>query len=511
MSSVRVYAGWGTSRLVAILIVGVVVVLLGVIGAVARRRGSRVGGLLNGMDNRWSTSKVSIVLWTIAILWAFVTLLVRYRGSAIPGSVPAAYFALLGIPSAGALGAKAITSQPSVAKTSLPIPTSNPLAGFAQIFSDDTGSPDLLDSQYFLFNLVLLGYFVASFFHIAEPKPPSTEILLPALPGSLLALAGVSTATYLGKKGLAGARQGPTNAIPPRSSLQVTADSDVSLPGGGTITLNSAGSVSVFPGVTYTSQSAGTAQTATGGRLRLAKAGHLTLAEGARITGPPGAQIEALSECTVLVSNGSHAVNPDGSDAAGAPAGGKTLPANGIVTLVARGELIVTGNEAKLALPEDTTVEYAGAGTITVDTPVTGTVSAGVVLGQTGIGTVAFPAGGMYVDATNPGPAQTIGPGADITLSAGVDGSPARSITLANATQADLSPGTEITLPAEPTPVGPGVKQTATTKTILNLPSGGSITIDPTDAGVAAHVPNQAVISAAPGPQPATVTATIST
>lgn len=114
------------------------------------------------------------------------------------------------------------------------------------MFVDDTGSADLLDSQYFLFNLVLLGYFVASFFHIAEPKVGSTDIILPALPGSLLALAGVSAATYLGKKGLTGA----TNQIAAGSNLQVTADSDVRLPGGGTITLNTPGSVSIYPGVT---------------------------------------------------------------------------------------------------------------------------------------------------------------------------------------------------------------------------------------------------------------------
>lgn len=164
------------------------------------------------------------------------------------------------------------------------------------MFVDDTGSADLLDSQYFLFNLVLLGYFVASFFHIAEPKVGSTDIILPALPGSLLALAGVSAATYLGKKGLTGA----TNQIAAGSNLQVTADSDVRLPGGGTITLNTPGSVSIYPGVTYTSQSAGTAQTATGGRLQLTADGHLKLASGARVSGQPGAHIQPLTDATAL-------------------------------------------------------------------------------------------------------------------------------------------------------------------------------------------------------------------
>jgi hypothetical protein len=68
---------------------------------------------------------------------------------------------------------------------------------------------------------VLLAYFVASFFHIAPPV--GSNITLPALPGSLLALAGVSGATYVGKKALTGGA--PTAAAgapqPPQNGQQV--------------------------------------------------------------------------------------------------------------------------------------------------------------------------------------------------------------------------------------------------------------------------------------------------
>ncbi len=230
-SDAHVYASWGTARWIAIGIVLVAFVLIWLVGKYAPRLGPRYGGLFNGLDNRWSTSKVSIALWTIAVLWAFVTLLIRYGSSAVPQTVPGAYFALLGIPSAAALGAKAVTNQQAAAggKTRLENPTNDPVKGLGQIFSDDTGSPDLLDSQYFLFNLVLLAYFVASFFHIAPPV--GSNIILPALPGSLLALAGVSGATYLGKKALlVGATTAAAGA--PQSAQNGQRVQDATLDGG---------------------------------------------------------------------------------------------------------------------------------------------------------------------------------------------------------------------------------------------------------------------------------------
>jgi len=357
-------------------------------------------------------------------------------------------------------------------------------------------------------NLVLLGYFVASFFHIAEPKAGSTDIILPALPGSLLALAGVSAATYLGKKGLTGA----TNQIAAGGNLQVTADSDVQLPGGGTITLNSPGEVTIYPGVTYTSQSAGTAQTATGGQLQLTTVGQLELASGATITASPGTQIGSLGAATVLVGSNSPATDRKGDPAQDAPAGGKRLVAGGKVLLAAGERVIVASDGARFVLSAGSVVAYEGAGKITVlDNAVDGTISAGATLGQLEQGAVEFPTGASYVDATNLGPAQPAQPGDSIQLNAEVPGKPGHSIILVESAPVDLPPSTTITFPAAPTPVGAGVKTTASTQTTINLPTGGTITIAPTDAGVAAHVPNGAVVAIPPGQQPATVTARIST
>lgn len=501
------YTGWGTSRAIAIGVVGIAMVLVGLAGRAARRHGSRFGGLVNGMDNRWSTSKVAVLLWTAAILWAFVTLLIRYCGSAVPNSVPAAYVALLGIPSAGALGAKAITGSQALTggKTSLESGTLNPLKGIGQIFSDDTGATDLLDSQYFLFNLVLLGYFVASFWHIGSPN--GSDIPLPALPGSLLALAGVSTATYLGKKGLSGSA-GVTSLITAGSSLQLTADSDVSLPDGGTITLKSPGAIAVFPGVTYSCKTGGAVESATGGQLTTTTVSQLKLTRGATISGPPGSIIRVLEDATALVSDGSTAVDAQGAPAPNAATGGKDLSAGGTITLGPNGKVILVSDGAVFGLVEGAVIEYAAAGIATVDQgALRAIVSAGAALGQAGIGIATFPRGAVYVDASNPGPAQRLEPGGGVELVAGTPASPERSVILVEPAEGQLPARTQITFPAAPMPVGAGVKTTATSSTTVNLTSGGDVELGPA-SGVAAHVPNGSVVTAASGTDAATVTAT---
>lgn len=67
--------------------------------------------------------------------------------------------------------------------------------GLAEVISNDRGETDLLDFQYFAFNLLTLGYFALQF--ITKP-----EAGLPALPATLIALSGLSAAAYTTKKAL---------------------------------------------------------------------------------------------------------------------------------------------------------------------------------------------------------------------------------------------------------------------------------------------------------------------
>jgi hypothetical protein len=166
----------------------------------ASRRAPLFVALLNGRDGRWSTSKTSAVLWTYAVWFAFITILLHTNGKGLEHAVlKQQYLLLLGAPVAAAVIAKGITQSKVESKaltTKEPDGTeTNVLAGVGQLVADDAGQPDLLDFQYFGFNLLLLAYFFTRFL--------GNEALgLPELPDTLVALSGVSVVGYLGKKGL---------------------------------------------------------------------------------------------------------------------------------------------------------------------------------------------------------------------------------------------------------------------------------------------------------------------
>jgi hypothetical protein len=166
-----------------------------------------MAALFIGVDGRTSTSKLQAVLWTYAILWALISVLVgagaEEFAESIGSEVRDEYFLLLGGPYLVAIAAKAKTTH-DVSKASEegradpkgPKPSdapSRPRQLLAEVVTKDDGSVDLGDFQYFAFTLVSLTYFAWAF--IASPDEG-----LPEIPGTLLVLTGVSQAAYLGKK-----------------------------------------------------------------------------------------------------------------------------------------------------------------------------------------------------------------------------------------------------------------------------------------------------------------------
>jgi hypothetical protein len=101
------------------------------------------------------------------------------------------YLVLLGAPFAGAVGAKAIVST-RVADGSLQKP---PAAAptLSQLFSDDNGNVDIVDSQYLLLNMIAIIIVLVQFVH----RPGFGA---PDIPWFLGALMGVSAGTYLVNK-----------------------------------------------------------------------------------------------------------------------------------------------------------------------------------------------------------------------------------------------------------------------------------------------------------------------
>lgn len=225
---------------------GVVLVLLLLVEAIAQiGKASFLKSVILGQDNRTSTSKTFIFMWTLLIGWALVSMLIvgeliKVHGCVgslsnanqissaiktcmkdqvgllqigwhnfIVNGLSGGYLVLLGIPASAAVAAKAITQSKNDSGT-VPKTTAAPVQGntankamarVAQIFSADDGTTDIGDFQYVIFNLLTAIYFVAEFVR------PST-LGLPVIPATLLGLTSVSAALYVGKK--AATRTQPT-------------------------------------------------------------------------------------------------------------------------------------------------------------------------------------------------------------------------------------------------------------------------------------------------------------
>jgi len=247
----------------AFLIGGAVVLaFLLLVEAIARiAKASFLTSVIIGQDSRTSTSKTFVLMWTLLVGWALVSMLIvgelitihGCAGSlATPDQVASAikacqhindqvgllqigwhnftlnglsggYLILLGIPASAAVAAKAITQSKddsgTAPKTVAAVDpsakvTTKAAARVAQIFSGDDGTTDIGDFQYVIFNLVTAVYFVAEFVR------PSVQGL-PVIPDTLLGLTSVSAALYVGKKAATRTQPTITGVFP--SNLKVGA------------------------------------------------------------------------------------------------------------------------------------------------------------------------------------------------------------------------------------------------------------------------------------------------
>jgi hypothetical protein len=207
------------------------------------RRGVR--SLLAGADNRLSTSKTIVALWTVVVAWMLVseTILATAQDRPLGDlAVGADYLLLLGGPFASAVLAKGIVvtrlSNGTIQKTSAP---DDAKLRTADLVSDDAGRTDLVDFQYALFNLIAVGIVVVLF--AAHPARG-----MPDVPSGLLAVTSAAAAAYVGNKAV-GARTPRISRIDPgvaRPGQAVTlVGSNLVAPGGGattaTVTVNGIG------------------------------------------------------------------------------------------------------------------------------------------------------------------------------------------------------------------------------------------------------------------------------
>lgn len=175
-------------------------------------------GMVIGKDNRWSTSRFTATMWTVAVMWVILAILFRTQALG-DVTVPDQIAIVLGIPLAGAVGARASNAgrkltlgkvtDSSREKSKVKDAQASP----GGLVTDDEGEISLLDSQYFLFSLVLLAWFVTAF--VARSGAG-----IPALPDSLLGLSSASGAAYLAKKGLERVDVRPAPAEPAATDVK---------------------------------------------------------------------------------------------------------------------------------------------------------------------------------------------------------------------------------------------------------------------------------------------------
>jgi hypothetical protein len=229
----RAAAAWTALLVVVALAIVAQVILLwyqsglpGVAGAAPdqptlayRRRGLKAAVI--GQDGRASTSKTQVALWTAAVVWALVDLLLlarAYHGgtlftNAVTSNWHPEYLVLLGLPVAAATAAKAAVAGansgqgPATSADLATMPSGNAvyvrdpvgegvwgfLAGVAELFTGDDDAVAWADLQYVVFTLITLAYFASQF--LAQPTAG-----LPPVPAALLTLMGVSATGYAANK-----------------------------------------------------------------------------------------------------------------------------------------------------------------------------------------------------------------------------------------------------------------------------------------------------------------------
>ncbi|MFE2157375.1 hypothetical protein ACFW9M_06115 [Streptomyces lydicus] len=198
-------AGWTASRTAALA--AAVVLALGLTAAAVRHRahGGALAPLI-GEDGRLSTSRTVAVGWAAAVLYAVLLSAVQLAVAAPPLrhrllaglslGRSGALLALLATGCAVAVLAYGLVAARVRTGRLQKVPAQRPRA--ADLLTDDAGRGSFLDVQYVLVNAVVLA--------LALVRLAGRPEQLPRLPWGLVALAGLSGATYLAGKLVAGGR-----------------------------------------------------------------------------------------------------------------------------------------------------------------------------------------------------------------------------------------------------------------------------------------------------------------
>jgi hypothetical protein len=163
------------------------------------------GRLVEGTDGRYSTSKFQAALWALALIAGYVAI---YVARSLKGEVQftievPANLLLLSAASAGTfVGAKVITEAGLQSGRVSKPPAADAKAG--DLVNDDSGNTELGKFQLVAWTLIAVSIFLFTIHQslVAYFAPDSSFLLrsIPDVDTTLLALMGISQATYLFKK-----------------------------------------------------------------------------------------------------------------------------------------------------------------------------------------------------------------------------------------------------------------------------------------------------------------------
>jgi hypothetical protein len=179
--------------------------------------------LVIGEDGRPSTSKFQMLVWTAAVVFAFLAIYeIRFSsgfGEDLPAT-PTNLLIAMGISVVTTVSAKAIAvnSQSDAAAAVAVVPTAVAAAPPAApilpnqggIFTDDAGRPDIGKVQVVLWTVIAVGVFLSNVFVLIHSPgsphiDPRTNVAtfplgLPDISQTLMILMGLGHGAYIGKK-----------------------------------------------------------------------------------------------------------------------------------------------------------------------------------------------------------------------------------------------------------------------------------------------------------------------
>ncbi|HEX8222093.1 MAG TPA: hypothetical protein VF914_23105 [Chloroflexia bacterium] len=148
-----------------------------------------------GEDNRYSISKFQLLLWTAAVLFAYVAVVYARVQQGLPApvpDVPGNVLLALGVSGATTVVAKSIkvNNLQQGKELGTVLPDTGPLS---TLLTDDDGTLSLHKLQYLVWTFVAIGVFLVGL-------DQSNRLALPDIDTTLLVLSGISVGTYLGQK-----------------------------------------------------------------------------------------------------------------------------------------------------------------------------------------------------------------------------------------------------------------------------------------------------------------------